>query len=315
MAMRDPGAMTTPFANSGDRTVIPKAVQPSGSVSFSQGWGPDYQKDPATDASAKPVDRATTNYLMYALSTLMGRWQTETFPEWIAAADNGGVAFGYPKGAIVRVGADLNTLRMSTRNANTSIPSATASTTDWADPFSQITDALRTSITDLQQVVGPVTFNGVLRSPLPAYTAKDSQVATTQWAAAGAAASVLGLDNQPAPSGYLRFPYFMGGGAAAALQICWGYDILPAQPGQYGATRNITYPLSFINQPNVFLTANGAVNQGGCPTMRVQSGTLYGFTAVIDANATVYITGTQGIQYATPYTWLAIGIGFKQPGS
>lgn len=92
----------TPFATSGDVTPVPVAVSPSGTISFTQGWGPDYQRDLASDPLAKPVARQDMNYLFNQVTSVLGRWQAETIPEWIAPADNGGVAMVYAAGMQVR---------------------------------------------------------------------------------------------------------------------------------------------------------------------------------------------------------------------
>lgn len=57
-----------PFANSGDKTSIPDASQPSGSVSFEDGWTPDYEKDQATDPDAKDVSRQNENYFKFSVT-------------------------------------------------------------------------------------------------------------------------------------------------------------------------------------------------------------------------------------------------------
>lgn len=53
----------TPFAESGDRVSVPSSVQPDGSVSYLEGWGPDYEADQLIDSNAKDVDRQRENQL------------------------------------------------------------------------------------------------------------------------------------------------------------------------------------------------------------------------------------------------------------
>lgn len=57
-----------PFANSGDKTTIPDASQPSGDVSFQEGWTPDYAKDQTTDPNAKDVPRQSENYFKFVVT-------------------------------------------------------------------------------------------------------------------------------------------------------------------------------------------------------------------------------------------------------
>lgn len=92
----------TPFAATGDRASPPDPQQPDGSVSYSVGFGPDYEADPASSPNAKPVPRAETNGLFYDLSAAVSALQREGVPEFITPADNGGAAFPYSRGAVVR---------------------------------------------------------------------------------------------------------------------------------------------------------------------------------------------------------------------
>lgn len=92
----------TPFASNGDRVTIPLTTQADGSVSFAQGWGPDYQKNLKTQSTAKAVSRQVTNQVLYALSASVGALQEMGgVPEYITAEDNGGTAFSYGAGAQV----------------------------------------------------------------------------------------------------------------------------------------------------------------------------------------------------------------------
>lgn len=94
--------LVTPFAAIGDRESPPDAQQPDGSVSYSQGFGPDYAADPAVSATAKLVPREETNGIYYDLTNALRALQTQGAPEFIHAADNGGTSFPYERGAIVR---------------------------------------------------------------------------------------------------------------------------------------------------------------------------------------------------------------------
>ena len=91
-----------PFAFAGDKAAIPNDAQPSGSVSFNQGFGPDYQAELGVDPDAKPVPRQETNQLYFDITENVGVWQRYGTPEWITAANNGGVAFPYARGVMVR---------------------------------------------------------------------------------------------------------------------------------------------------------------------------------------------------------------------
>lgn len=75
----------TPFAATGDKTAIPDATQPDGSVSNGTGWGPDYQR-PYTVASAKDIDRAKMNWIFGQVTEGLGEIQLQGAPSWSADA-------------------------------------------------------------------------------------------------------------------------------------------------------------------------------------------------------------------------------------
>lgn len=86
-----------PFAATGDVLPVPDAAQPDGSVSYSQGFGPDYQrKTDGTDPLAKTVPRDSTNALFNDLTGAVGEIQLNGVPAWQS------VGAPYPINAIVR---------------------------------------------------------------------------------------------------------------------------------------------------------------------------------------------------------------------
>ena len=90
------------FAVDGDAvTSPPNAVQVSGSISYEQGYGPDYQLDPVTNPSALDIDRATTNGLYNDITGAIQWFQQNGVAYWIDATTNGGSAFPYALNAIV----------------------------------------------------------------------------------------------------------------------------------------------------------------------------------------------------------------------
>jgi hypothetical protein len=91
-----------PFANTGDKTAIPITVQSDGSISFPDGYSIVYQDDLDTNPAALPIDRETFNQLMFSITQNIQNYQQYGFPEFITAANNGGVAFPYDAGSIVR---------------------------------------------------------------------------------------------------------------------------------------------------------------------------------------------------------------------
>lgn len=88
-----------PFATAGDRISIPEPIQGSGSVSYNQGYGPDYELEIGVDPDAKPIERDEMNSLFYEITNAIGLVQRWGFPNFITTADNGGAPFSYGIGA------------------------------------------------------------------------------------------------------------------------------------------------------------------------------------------------------------------------
>lgn len=91
-----------PFAGNGDKQQIPDDKNTEGYVSFVEGWGEDYQKDLLTDAHAKAVEREAMNSILNAITFALRQYQTDSFPEWVTPANNGGTAYPYGVGVVVR---------------------------------------------------------------------------------------------------------------------------------------------------------------------------------------------------------------------
>jgi hypothetical protein len=65
----------TPFAAQGDRMAVPVETQPDGSVSYTQGYGYDYERDQATDPAAKDIEREKMNALFHDVTEATGEIQ------------------------------------------------------------------------------------------------------------------------------------------------------------------------------------------------------------------------------------------------
>lgn len=119
--------MAIPWAFAGDVTLVPDPTNSDGTVSYNQGWGPDYQRDQTTDALAKDISRANMNSVLNQITTLLQEWQQETFPEFISTADNSGAAFAYDIGTVVRYRATTSDPFINYRSlvvANSAIPTS-----------------------------------------------------------------------------------------------------------------------------------------------------------------------------------------------
>lgn len=108
-----------PFAANGDKQAIAENSDPQGYVNYSDGFGPDYERNLATDAHAKPPERDTFNELFHDITENIKQYQENGFPEWMTTADNNGVSFPYSKQAIVNYN---NKLYVSLIDDNTSTP-------------------------------------------------------------------------------------------------------------------------------------------------------------------------------------------------
>jgi len=131
-----------PFGFSGDVTAIPDPLQVGGSVSFTEGWNFNYQRDLATDPAALPIDRSTMNWLLLQITTAL--------PEWILASQNAGVAISYGLGSVVLYSTSGNapfTKFVSLVAANVATPSTAdplGATTGWqvvCDPIATAAQA------------------------------------------------------------------------------------------------------------------------------------------------------------------------------
>lgn len=112
-----------PWAASGDRASISETAPADGSVSYPSGWGPDYQRNPKTDANAKNPERDVMNGVLNAITGAIRQYQTNGYPEWITSADNNGTAFGYDAGVVVSYN---GALYLSLVASNTATPGADA---------------------------------------------------------------------------------------------------------------------------------------------------------------------------------------------
>ena len=89
-----------PFADSGDKTPVPE-TDAGGSVNMTQGYTQAYSLDPATDPSAKRIEREKMNGLFNVITAALNEIQTRGVATFISSNDNGGSPFSYGKGSVV----------------------------------------------------------------------------------------------------------------------------------------------------------------------------------------------------------------------
>lgn len=114
-----------PFATSGDKTAVPDAIDASGYVSYTEGYGSDYELI-KTDPNSKNVEREKQNELFFDITTAIAEIQSQGVPDFITSALNGGTAYSYSINAMVRYNNDIY---VSLANTNTALPT---DTTKWA---------------------------------------------------------------------------------------------------------------------------------------------------------------------------------------
>jgi hypothetical protein len=118
-----------PFAVAGNKTPVPDTIQGDGSVSYEQGFGPDYSRNKALDPLAKDVPRDQTNELYFDITQAVQQYQQLGTPDFITSVDNLGLPFPYAINARVRYnpGSGFKTYQ-SLANSNTALPT---DTTKW----------------------------------------------------------------------------------------------------------------------------------------------------------------------------------------
>lgn len=114
-----------PFATTGDKTAVPDAVDSNGNVSYSQGYGFDYQRQ-KTDPAAKNIERDKMNQILFDITTAIAEIQSQGAPDYITSTLNGGTAYSYAQYAIVKYS---GALYISLVAANTALPT---DATKWA---------------------------------------------------------------------------------------------------------------------------------------------------------------------------------------
>ncbi len=72
----------TPFAAQGDRADVPVETQADGSVSYTQGYGYDYERDQTTDPAAKDIEREKMNALFHDVTEATGEMQQFGTASW-----------------------------------------------------------------------------------------------------------------------------------------------------------------------------------------------------------------------------------------
>lgn len=122
-----------PFAVEGDKISPPDAVQSDGSVSYTLGYGFDYQRDTGVDEGGAPIDplakvfpREQHNGILNDITTAIGEIQASGLPNWQIEGSP------YPINSLVRYsGKNWRSLVAN----NTTTPVEGEAWTDWSGKF------------------------------------------------------------------------------------------------------------------------------------------------------------------------------------
>lgn len=107
-----------PFGEDGLR--VPISDTPSGTdVNYETGYPEQYGFDPVTDPEARFVELTQENQILNDITGNIKLWQEDNYPDFITAANNGGVAHEYKKGIVVSYNGELYE---SLEDANTDLP-------------------------------------------------------------------------------------------------------------------------------------------------------------------------------------------------
>jgi len=221
-----------PFAVAGDKTPIPEAVDPAGAVSYPQGWGPDYERDPATDPLAKRVPRLESNQAMYDVTATLKDLQEQGLSWFIAAAQNEGVAFPYIKGARVLYdnAGDVGVYE-SLVDSNTAVP------TDASKWVRDVAARFATQVETGDGARGDVMI-------APRELSRAVQRGAWNYAAAGGTANALTVTLNPAPANnaaLIGAPVHIKLAANATADATLAVNGLAALPLTYPVGGNLKY--------------------------------------------------------------------------
>lgn len=262
-----------PFGLSGDRTAVPDAVQPGGEVSFSQGFGPDYEIAPG-DPGWKPVPRDESNGLYFDIFDNIRQYQLYGVPEWVDASQNGGVAVSYPLAARVR----HNDIVYGSVVANNTVEPGT-DPTKWVvdEPFS-----LSVSEASLAEALAGTLGTKVIT---PRRLASSVQQGSWTYAAAGGSANAWTAALAP---------------AAASLAVGMTIRLLLSQGNTGAVTLNVNglgaVPVTRIDGAPF---GNGDLTAGIIGLVYTGTSWLM-VTPPAPASAADMLAGTSVVKYVTP---------------
>ena len=112
-----------PFGVNGDLEEVPDDIQSDGTVSYDQGYGEGYSRNPSVDPLALQINRARFNQIINDLSSTLKVYYETGVPPFITPEMNGGVAYAYAiRSRVLYDPGDGIRIYESITNNNTELP-------------------------------------------------------------------------------------------------------------------------------------------------------------------------------------------------
>ncbi|VAL40164.1 Uncharacterised protein [Enterobacter kobei] len=257
-----------PFASSGDKTAVPE-TDAGGSVNMTQGYGQAYALDPATDPSAKRIEREKMNGLFNFITSAIAEIQASGCVPFITADDNGGAAYSYNKRAMTILD---GVVYQSLTNGNVTTPLGAS----WAT-LANLSNALSRS-----NPFGDIKSDGTV----------DTAFANL---GLGSGAKLSAAVAVTATSGRISIPAFVGG-VERVITLQW---VSGFQANSSGVA-TVTLPLAF---PNALLYANAIDSGAASNSWNGSSGTTWGVDLSGSSKTTVV---ARVIRTTNGTTWSAM---------
>lgn len=252
-----------PFASAGDKTAVPDPVDVSGNVSYTQGYGFDYQRQ-KTDPAAKNIERDKMNQVLFDVTNAIAEIQAQGVPDFITTALNGGTPYSYAVNALVRwtdgnvyislVAANTSDPTDATKWALAPTPARIQSAANTSAVAGGTADALTATfspaITSLP--VAPGTLSVLVRA------ASANTTTTPTFATSGTAAKTIVKGNNQ--------PLVVGDIAGAGHWLDLQYDATLDKWILQNPATSITPPVVNQIQPVTATQGSGALTFGVNPT-------------------------------------------------
>jgi microcystin-dependent protein len=188
------GYFLYPFAIDGDTADISVTTQPSGVISYQQGYGPYYERNLLIDPLAQPIGRLTMNQLFFELCSQLQQYSQYGTPNFITSLQNGGSPYPYPIYARTYYGGVVYENQVA---ANTATPGTDAS---WLPISGDSTGVLPGSIIAFGGINVPAGYlpcddSAVSRSTYATLFAALTQVQTVTTTVSSSTVTVASTNN------------------------------------------------------------------------------------------------------------------------